>query len=146
MNNKLRRMSLSMLMIVAGAASLTACAMEQDPDKEARSDQSLVTADEQKPDEAAAAATSPASGPTSDITPRVSCRRVVVSSIPVFTAPNSNSVRCSFFSGDKFSYFGVVQSPGFPQRLITWCPRGVPPSQGTTSYAQIAGTVDGGCG
>jgi hypothetical protein len=131
-----------MLMMAGGAAFLTACAMDVDADKEARSEQSVLTVDEPTPDEALASAKSSAD----EVTPRVSCRRVTASSIPVFRAPNSNSVLCRFFAGDKFSYFNVVQASGFPARLTTWCPRGVPPAQGTTGYAQIAGTVDGGCG
>jgi hypothetical protein len=137
-----RNTTLSMLILAAGAGFLAACATEVDADKEARSEQSVLTTDEQTPDES----TAPAQSSADEATPRVSCRRVTASSIAVFTAPNSNSVLCRFFAGDRFSYFNVVQAPGFPARLTTWCPRGVPPAQGTTGYAQISGTVDGGCG
>jgi hypothetical protein len=130
-----------MWMMVAGAAFLAACTAEVDANKEAQSEQSVLTADDQTPDESVA----PAKSSADEVTPRVACRKVTASSIPVFTAPGSNSVRCRFLAGDKFSYFGAVQAPGFPQRLVTWCPRGVKPSDGTTSYAQLAGTVDGGC-
>ena len=77
------------------------------------------------------------------ITPRVSCRIVTASSIPVFTTQDGGTVLCRFLKGDKFSFFGFTQPFN---RMITWCPRGVPPSQGTTGFAQLAGTVDGGCG
>jgi hypothetical protein len=140
--SKRRNMTLGMLIMAAGAASLAACATEVDADKEVQSEQSVLTADEQTPDPSIASPDSSAN----EVTPRVSCRRVTASSIPVFTAPNSNTVLCRFFAGDKFSYFNVVQASGFPARLTTWCPRGVPPAQGTTGYAQISGTVDGGCG
>ena len=137
MMSKRPKTILTMLMMVAGVF-LAACAAEVDADK----DRSVLTPDEPKPDES----TAPAKDSPGEVTPRVSCRRVTASSIPVFTAPNSNTVLCRFFSGDKFSYFNVVQASGFPARLTTWCPRGVPPAQGTTGYAQISGTVDGGCG
>ena len=77
------------------------------------------------------------------ISPRVSCRRVTASSIPVFTTPGGSTVLCRFLQGDRFSFFEVTAPLN---RLTTWCPRGVPVSQGTTGYAQLAGTVDGGCG
>ena len=142
MKSRQRKTRLSvLLMTAAGAAFLAACAME-DANKEAQSGHSVPAADEQTPEEA----TDPATTPNDVVTPRVSCRRVTASSIPVFRAPNSNSVLCRFLQGDKFSYFEVVQASGFPARLTTWCPRGVPPSQGITGYAQISGTVDGGCG
>lgn len=141
MNSKGHKMTLSALMLTAGAVFLAGCAVEGDTGKEAHIDQGTLPANEQTPSESTPSEKSSAD----EVTPRVSCRRVTASSIPVFTAPNSNSVLCRFFSGDKFSYFNVVQAPGFAARLTTWCPRGVPPAQGTTGYAQISGTVDGGC-
>jgi len=153
MKSQRHNMRLSMLMMTAGAASLAACAMPADPDKEAASDQSVPAANEQTPDESAAAAnnsgneqtpdesTTAAKASASEVTPRVSCRLVVVSSIPVFTTPTSNVVRCRFPLNTRFSHFGAAGN-----RWITWCPLGVPPSQGTTSFAQNAGTIDGGCG
>jgi hypothetical protein len=138
-----------MLMVAAGTTFLAACGVDEaraEPSK-----QSELTPDKPAPKEsvapeqgASASDTEPAPGEA--VTPRVPCRRVTAASVPFFTAPNSNTVACRFFAGDVFSYFNVVQSPGFPARLTSWCPRGVPPAQGTTAYAQIAGTVDGGCG
>src|ERR1044071_326829 len=106
-----------MLMMAAGAGLLGACAMEGDADKEAQAqdEQSVLAPEEQTPEELMASMKTSAD----EATPRVSCRRVTASSIPVFTATNSNTVRCRFFAGDVFSHFGFVQSPGFSLRVIT---------------------------
>jgi hypothetical protein len=158
MKSKRRKTALSMLMMVAGAASLAACAMGVDADKEARSEQRVLTADEPTLDNSmateqavsasgtglAAGGVASTAGPADGgaITPRVACRLVTAAAINVWSAPNGGFVRCQFFRNDRFSHFGRVVSSN---RYITWCPRGVPPSQGTTSYADGAGTVDGGC-
>ena len=139
------------LVMVAGAALLGACREAQADKKVPNEQRELATPDQTAPDQAAPtsyserAPDSPATTAANDATPRVSCRRVTASSIPVFTTTTGSTVACSFFQGDTFSYFGVVTT-GSISRLITWCPRGVPPAQGFTAYAQIAGTVDGGCG
>lgn len=130
MKSERRKARLNMLLVAAAAISLAACAMEVDGDEEVAPDES-ATAEEAAP------------GTDDEVGPLVSCRRVTASSIPVFTTPSGGTVLCSFFNGDVFSHFGFVSPPG---RYITWCPRGVPPSQGTTGYAQASGTVDGGCG
>ena len=142
-----------MLMMAAGAISLAACATEMDRDEAAGSEQNARAASELTPDkskvteemsaaEAARLAGASASADNQLITPRTPCRRVTAGSIPVFTSSSSTTVRCTFRAGDVFSYFAVA-SP--PLRFQTWCPRGVPPAQGTVSWAQGAGTVDGGC-
>ncbi|HTE49888.1 MAG TPA: hypothetical protein VK698_03380 [Kofleriaceae bacterium] len=154
MKSERRKARLNRLMVAAAAISLSACAMEGDGDEEVGGAQNELTADESvttqkgasvSNTEATAGAAASAESPADDdvVTPRVSCRRVTASSIPVFSTPSGSAVLCSFFQGDVFSHFGFVSPPG---RYITWCPRGVPPSQGTTGYAQASGTVDGGCG
>jgi len=154
MKSERRKARLNMLMVAAAAISLSACAMEVDGDEEVLSEQSEPTPGEPVTTEEAESvsgaerpvgAVDPAERSADDdvVTPLVSCRRVTASSIPVFTTPSGGTVLCSFFNGDVFSHFGFVTPPG---RYITWCPRGVPPSQGTTGYAQAGGTVDGGCG
>jgi hypothetical protein len=146
MKSKRFKATLSMLMMAAGAASLAACAMEADADQQAQSAQSVLAADEQTPaEQTPAEATDSATNATDETDPRVSCRVVTASSIPVFSAPAGTGVLCRFPRGTRFSHFGPVITP-FGTRYITWCPLGVPPSQGTTGYAQGAGTVDGGCG
>ena len=74
------------------------------------------------------------------IQPHVACRRVTASSIPVFSTPGGSAVQCTFLQGDRFSALDQAAPFG---RLTTWCPRKVPVSQGTTAYAQFAGTT--GC-
>jgi Flp pilus assembly protein TadG len=148
-----RKTGLRMLMAAAAATSLAACATETDRDEAAGTEQNARAASELTPDksmmtenmpaaEAARLAGTAASADKPLITPRTPCRRVTASSIPVFTSSSSGTVRCTFFAGDVFSYFAAA-SP--PLRFQTWCPRGVPPAQGTVSWAQGAGTVDGGC-
>jgi hypothetical protein len=141
-----RKTTLSMLLMAIAAALLSACAVDMDAKQEAQTEQSVLAPEGQTPEPTPEDLMVSMNSSGDEATPRVSCRRVTASSIPVFTATNSNTVRCRFFAGDVFSHFGFVQSPGFSLRVITWCPRGVPPSQGTTSYAQVSGTVDGGCG
>lgn len=164
-----RKTRLRMLMMAAGGIFLAACATEVDRDQAAGSQQNEVTGSQQNeaagnqqnepaaseltPDkstvteemsaaEAALPAGATASADDRLISPRTPCRRVTASSIPVFTSSTSGTVRCTFFAGDVFSYFAAATPP---LRFQTWCPRGVPPSQGTVSWAQGAGTVDGGC-
>jgi hypothetical protein len=144
-----------LLMMVAAGAFVAACAMGVDDNKGPSSEQDELTADELTADQsmateggagshaelAAGAMTSATSSAVDDvIKPHVSCRRVTAAGIPVFSTPNGSGVLCSFFQGDRFSYFGVT---GLFSRLTTWCPRGVPKSQGITGYAQLAGTA--GC-
>jgi hypothetical protein len=159
MKNQRCKARLGMLLLAAGATFVAACAMDPDGDKKTRSEQSELATDEPTPNEsvatektvyakdgedaAGATASAPDGAEGNAVTPRVSCRRVTASSIPVFSTPSGSGVLCRFFAGDRFSHFGFVSPPG---RYITWCPRGVPPAQGTTGYAQAAGTVDGGCG
>jgi hypothetical protein len=73
------------------------------------------------------------------ISPPVPCRLVTASSIPVFTSQDGSAVLCRFLHGDRFSSLGSTQPFG---RFITWCPRGVPVQQGTTGFAQVAGTTN----
>jgi hypothetical protein len=156
MKSERRKPRLGMLMMAAWASFLVACAMDVERDQKPGTEQNELTADKVTPDESTASEQAvsasdaePATASEADsvndavVRPRVSCRRVVVSSIPVFTTPSGSTVLCRFFLGDVFSHFGFVSPPG---RYITWCPRGVPPAQGTTGYAQASGTVDGGCG
>lgn len=146
MKSKQFKTTLSMLMMAAGGASLAAC-MEAAADKQVPSEQSVLAADEQTPykqtldEQTPDESTDSAKSATDEAEPRVSCRLVTAASIPVFTTPTSGVVRCTFPRGTRFSHFGAAGV-----RWITWCPLGVPPAQGTTSFAQNAGTVDGGCG
>lgn len=139
-----------LLMTVAGSGLLAACA-EAEADKNPPIQQSETAApDESTTDKAEPGTDTPrdpgqtnTQGDDKEATPRVACRLVTASSIPVWSAPSGGFVRCNFFAGDRFSHFGRVTATN---RYVTWCPRGVPPAQGVESYAQGAGTVDGGCG
>jgi len=158
MKSKKFETGLAMLMMAAGVGLVAACTTEMRGEDQAQSAQSDVTANATTPDqpkatevtlpdspaELAPGAAAPANRSAADgvINPRVPCRRVTASSIPVFSSPTGGGVLCTFFQGDVFSEFGQIVSNG---RWVTWCPRGVPPSQGTTAYAQNAGTVNGGC-
>lgn len=144
MKNERLKTRLGMLMLATGATFFAACAVDADGGKEAESE---LAAGEQaahvEPINHFATAAE-ASLITGEATPKVACRRVTAGGgIPAFTHPTGGSVSCRFFHNDLFSHFGQIVSSN---RYITWCPRGVPPSQGTTAYAQGAGTIDGGCG
>ncbi len=156
MKSERRNTRLAMLMMVAGASLFAACTTEMHGDDQAQTAQSEVTASPPAPDQSKATAVmlpgsqaEPATGASADrtaidavVNPRVPCRRVTASSIPVFSSSTGGGVLCTFFQGDVFSEFGQIVSNG---RWVTWCPRGVPPSQGTTAFSQNAGTVNGGC-
>jgi hypothetical protein len=147
-----------MWMMAAGATLLAACTMEVDGQEKAPSEQSQLAADELTPDQSMAteaavsgshaglAADALASAKSSAIDgvihPRIPCRRVTATSVPVFSSPNGSGVLCRFFQGDVFTNFGQVLPSG---RYINWCPRGVPPAQGTEGFVQAAGTVASGC-
>lgn len=136
------RMRLGMFVVAAGVSLLAACATDAD-DNAASAQSELTAAPDQgqaatPTDDHAASGTDPAKpvavGP---VAPQVACRLVTAASIPVFTTTTGGTVSCTFFRGDRFSYFGQVIANG---RLVTWCPRGVPPAQGRQAYAQLAGT------
>jgi hypothetical protein len=158
MKSEQRNSRLSVVMMAAATTFLTACVMEVDGDENAGSEQSELMAGEATPDESlateepasvneaelAAGVRASAEGRDDDVvTAAVPCRRVTAVSIAVYDGPLSSVVQCRFFQGDVFSYFGRVWPSA---RYVTWCPRGVPPSQGTTGFASPNGHVNGGCG
>ena len=72
------------------------------------------------------------------------CRRVTVSSIPVYSTPTSSTVNCRFQSGDVFLW--IISDSAGGLRYLTWCPRHAAFDQGIFSWAQSAGTLSAPCG
>ncbi len=158
MKSKRCKSGLDMLAMAAAATLLAACAMEADDHEKTRSEQNQLTAEEVMPDQSAATegvvaesqaalaaggvASTNSSAIDGAIQPRATCRRVTATSVPVFTSPGGSAVLCRFLKGDVFVNFGQVSPFG---RYINWCPRGVPPNQGTEGFVQQAGTTASGC-
>ena len=136
MKSEKHKTRLGLLMVAAVASLLIACATEEDNLTLEESITTEVTGEELTIKTATLAESSaieaaPAPGP---------CRQVTASSIPVFTTPTSNDVRCRFLRGDIFSYVAT-----FRGRYETWCPRRTPPEQGVFSWAPEAGSVPVRC-
>src|SRR5262249_11578871 len=122
------------LFLTASVVCLTACALDPDTEPSGGATEQGSTT-EATPSATVDSAATPASG-------RFPCRKVTASSIPVYNSQTGPVVSCRFFAGDIFIYLAVVTPP---TRYETWCPRHVPITQGTVSFAPAAGTVEVTC-